>query len=62
MRLLVGITLGLLVLGSCKKDEVKTCIARSADGSAMYEAVGEDVCEGQIDTANGEYCDCDQNN
>ena len=60
MKLVVVLSVGLLFLGSYKKDDTKTCIARSADGSAMYEVVGQDVCEGQINTADGEYCDCDE--
>ena len=60
MRLIVGISLGLLALGSCKKDDGTKCIARSADGSEMYEVVGKDVCDDQINTANGEYCDCEE--
>ena len=60
MRLLVGVTLGLLVLGSCKKDADTKCIARSADGTEMYEVVGENKCQEQIDTANGESCDCSE--
>jgi hypothetical protein len=60
MRLLVGIGLALLTLGSCKKDADKKCIARSADGTEMYEVVGENKCQEQIDIANGEYCDCSE--
>jgi hypothetical protein len=58
MRLLLMLSVGVLFMGSCKKDDAKTCIARSANGTAMYEVVGADVCDDQIDKANGEYCDC----
>lgn len=60
MKLVVMLSLGVFFLGSCKKDDAKTCIARSADGTEMYEVVGQDVCEDQIDSANGEYCDCSE--
>ena len=60
MRLIVGISVALLVLGSCKKDGDTKCIARSADGTEMYEVIGQDKCEDQINTANGEYCDCEK--
>ena len=60
MRLLLMVSVGVLFLGSCKKDEVQTCIARSADGSAMYTVEGQSTCEDQIDRVNGEYCDCSQ--
>ncbi len=58
MKLVVGLTLGLLVLASCQKEDTKTCVAHSADGSVMYEVTGQDVCEEQTDATRGEYCDC----
>lgn len=48
----------MLSLGSCKKDDNAKCIAYSSDGTAMYEVNGSETCNDQIDTANGEYCDC----
>jgi hypothetical protein len=55
---MVFLSAGVLFLGSCKKGDDKTCIARAADGTEMYVVSGQDVCEDQIKTANGEYCDC----
>lgn len=60
MRLLLVLSVGVLFLGSCKKDETQKCIARSADGTPMYEVEGQATCEDQIDRVNGEYCDCSQ--
>tara|TARA_R110002050_G_scaffold41242_1_gene100039 strand:+ start:28678 stop:28872 length:195 start_codon:yes stop_codon:yes gene_type:complete len=61
MKLVFALSLGVLLLGSlgsCKKNEVKTCTARSADGTAMYTVEGESVCDEQINKTAGEYCDC----
>jgi len=42
---------------SCSKDELN-CIARNAQGEEMYVVAGSDVCEEQVSTQNGEYCEC----
>ncbi len=58
MRFLILLSIGLLSLGSCKKDDETKCVAYGSDGTAMYEVIGTDVCNEQIDASNGEYCDC----
>ena len=60
MKFVFALSLGVLLLGSCKKDEVKTCTARSADGTEMYTVEGESVCDEQINKTAGEYCDCNE--
>lgn len=47
----------IIILSSCSKDKLN-CVARDSQGDAMYEVAGSDVCENQISTENGEYCDC----
>lgn len=47
----------VMIFSSCSKDS-SSCVARDAQGDAMYEVVGSDVCNDQISKENGEYCDC----
>ncbi|MFD1552937.1 hypothetical protein [Putridiphycobacter roseus] len=49
----------LMILSSCNKDK-SNCVAKNSQGDRMYEVVGLDVCESQISTENGEYCDCEE--
>jgi hypothetical protein len=49
----------LIVLSSCSKDELN-CVAKNSQGDVMYEVSGSDVCEDQISSENGEYCDCSE--
>lgn len=56
MKFIVLFCLSLTLL-ACSKDKLN-CIAKNALGEEMYVVVGSDVCEEQISTANGEYCEC----
>lgn len=47
----------LLLLSACSKK--KECTAKNVNGEAMFQTVGQDLCEDQISTENGEYCDCE---
>lgn len=49
--------LSLVALGACTKET--TCIARAANGDKLYEVEGSDACNKQINSEQGEYCDCD---
>ncbi len=60
-RLLIAVSLlTTLVLVSCTKDDCQ-CTARAANGDALYEVTGSDVCQNQVNTEEGEYCDCNCN-
>lgn len=50
-QLLAVLILPLSVV-SCDKEKEVDCTAYSADGTAMYEVVGVDICNGQIDQMN----------
>lgn len=45
-----------LMLFACSRE--KECTARDVNGDAMFQTIGQDLCEDQISPENGEYCDC----
>lgn len=53
--ILSGSYLGLV---GCAKEE--TCVAKSSDGTALYEVVGEETCSNQIKEEEGEICVCER--
>lgn len=57
-----GIIIMLLALGAmaCRKD--KTCIGKDKFGNQLFVTEGSDQCEKNINRANGEWCDCGDNN
>lgn len=55
-KTLVVSTFIILGMVSCKKSQ--TCIGRDKFGNALFETEGSAQCEKNINTANGEYCDC----
>ncbi len=58
MKLIPIVIISLVVIfSSCSKDGL-SCVARDAQGNAKYEVIGSDVCNDQVSSENGEYCDC----
>ncbi|MDA7803624.1 hypothetical protein N8987_03530 [Crocinitomix sp.] len=55
MKKVILIATIALLASSCAKE---SCMARNADGEAIYEVVGEKKCQDQINEAEGEYCEC----
>lgn len=49
----------IVILSSCSKDKLN-CVAKNSQGDELYEVSGSDICENQINTDNGEYCDCSE--
>lgn len=55
----LSILLFAVLFASCSKDDAQ-CVARNAEGEALYEVVGQELCEDQVSLENGEYCDCEE--
>lgn len=53
-QILLILSLAIMVF-SCTK---QSCIARSEDGTDLFEVNKSSKCEAQINKAHGEYCVC----
>lgn len=49
--------ISLFAMSACEK--ASTCTGRAADGETLFTVEGSDLCDSQINKANGEFCDCE---
>ena len=59
MKTMLLITLIATSFVACNQENL-TCLAYSSDGTELYEVMGSEVCENQIDISEGEYCQCSE--